>query len=67
MRFPLVAARLALAALLLAALIAAVAILSVRLGGAGFATGLEADDGVGGNGRDRACAGAGLAGFGPEA
>jgi Protein of unknown function (DUF1499) len=42
MRFAPVAARLGLVALLLAALIAAGAILSVRLGGAGFATGLEA-------------------------
>jgi hypothetical protein len=42
MRFPILAARLALIALLLAALIAALAVLSVRGGVAGFATGLEA-------------------------
>ncbi len=41
MRFAPVAARLGLVALFLAVLIAAGAILSVRLGGAGFATGLE--------------------------
>jgi len=42
MRFPIFAARLALAALLLAALIAALAVLSVRGGMATFVTGLEA-------------------------
>lgn len=42
MRFPYLAARLALAALVLAAIIAALAILAVRTGAAGFATGLEA-------------------------
>jgi hypothetical protein len=42
MRFPIFAARLALAALLLAALIAALAVLSVRGGMANFVTGLEA-------------------------
>ena len=41
MRFPFLAARLALAALVLAALIAGVAIVSVRMGLAGFPTGLE--------------------------
>jgi hypothetical protein len=42
MRFPSLAARLGLAALVLAALIAALAVVSVRLGLARFATGLEA-------------------------
>lgn len=42
MRFPYLAARLALAALLLAALIAGLAIATVRLGIASFTTGLEA-------------------------
>ncbi|HKD48655.1 MAG TPA: DUF1499 domain-containing protein [Rhizomicrobium sp.] len=42
MRFPFLAARLALAALVLAALIAGMAVLSVRAGLASFATGLEA-------------------------
>jgi hypothetical protein len=42
MRFPIFAARLALAALLLAALIAALAVLSVRGGLVNFVTGLEA-------------------------
>lgn len=42
MRFPTLAARLALAALLLAALIAGVAVAAVRLGIASFTTGLEA-------------------------
>jgi Protein of unknown function (DUF1499) len=42
MRFPIFAARLALAALLLAALIAALAVLSVRGGMTNFVTGLEA-------------------------
>lgn len=42
MRFPLLATRLALAALLLAAIIAALAVLSVRAGVATYPTGLEA-------------------------
>ena len=64
MRFPLLAARLALAALVLAALIAALAIGSVRGGLAGFATGLEMMTASVALGADRAAPGVGLDDFG---